>query len=194
MMFDPTIYENLKVVLEGSVYDHDLQGRIVITDRRDLIDLAKLSRLYRIRFRMRTSADAQREEDGDDLSAVRGVVEAELSLSAGLIDLAGEILAVELESASSPGCTLKLRWHLTTEDPSVCRAITPILASVWGEDSRITHRVSTVYDESVASHYAVCSELDFGRKVNENQIEDFPSLVEHAVRALRELSAAFRED
>lgn len=190
-MFDPTIYENLKVVLEGSVYDHDLQGRIVITDRRDLIDLAKLSRLYIIRFRMRTQADAQREEDGADLSAVRAAVEAELSLSAGLTDLASEILAFELESASSPGCTLKLRWHLTADEPTVCRDITPVLATVWGEDSRITHRVSTVYDESTASRYAICSELDFGRKVNENQIEDFPSLVEHAVRSLRELSTAF---
>jgi hypothetical protein len=47
-MFDPTVYDNLKVVLEGSAYDLDLSGDIEISDRSDLIDLAKLSRAYTV--------------------------------------------------------------------------------------------------------------------------------------------------
>ena len=33
-MFDPTIYDNIKVVLEGAVYDLDLEGKIIITTKR----------------------------------------------------------------------------------------------------------------------------------------------------------------
>lgn len=50
-MFDPTVYDNLKVVLEGSVYDFDLSGDIEISDRSDIIDLAKLARAYSIGFK-----------------------------------------------------------------------------------------------------------------------------------------------
>ena len=32
-MFDPTIYENLKVVFEGAVYDLDLDGHLTVGDR-----------------------------------------------------------------------------------------------------------------------------------------------------------------
>ncbi|UTW70295.1 hypothetical protein KHA80_06930 [Anaerobacillus sp. HL2] len=41
-MFDPTIYENLKVVIEGEVYDHDMNGRILIIQI-DIVDLATMS-------------------------------------------------------------------------------------------------------------------------------------------------------
>ena len=51
MMFDPTIFDNLKVVAEGAVYDLDLQGEILITNRIDQVDLATLSRYYAITFR-----------------------------------------------------------------------------------------------------------------------------------------------
>lgn len=49
-MFDPTIYENVKVVLEGELYDRDLDGEITITNRSDLVDLATLSRTYVVAF------------------------------------------------------------------------------------------------------------------------------------------------
>ncbi|WP_010171964.1 hypothetical protein [Bacillus coahuilensis] len=47
-MFDPTAFDNLKVVLEGAIYEEDLLGRIQVVNRQDLIDLASLNRTYRI--------------------------------------------------------------------------------------------------------------------------------------------------
>ena len=40
-MFDPTAYDNLKVILEGAVYDLDLSGELKIIERNDIVDLAK---------------------------------------------------------------------------------------------------------------------------------------------------------
>lgn len=36
-MFDPTAFDNLKVIVEGAVYDFDLHGDILVTDRKDMI-------------------------------------------------------------------------------------------------------------------------------------------------------------
>ncbi len=49
-MFDPTAYDNLKVILEGLVYDYDLAGEIIVTKRNDLVNLADLSRTFQIHF------------------------------------------------------------------------------------------------------------------------------------------------
>lgn len=49
-MFDPTAFDNLKVIVEGAVYDFDLHGDILVTDRKDMMDLASLSRIYHISF------------------------------------------------------------------------------------------------------------------------------------------------
>ncbi|XXM74249.1 hypothetical protein ACQ0QQ_10425 [Lysinibacillus sphaericus] len=49
-MFDPTAFDNLKVVVEGEVYDFDLSGEIIIRDRKDLFDFAHYERTYVIQY------------------------------------------------------------------------------------------------------------------------------------------------
>lgn len=49
-MFDPSVYENVKVVVEGAIYDLDLDGDIQIINRKDIVDLASISRTYEIEF------------------------------------------------------------------------------------------------------------------------------------------------
>ncbi|QNG61538.1 hypothetical protein H4O14_08705 [Bacillus sp. PAMC26568] len=41
-MFDPTAFDNLKVVLEGEIYDADLEGIIEVIKRKDIVDLQQL--------------------------------------------------------------------------------------------------------------------------------------------------------
>ena len=50
VLFDPTAYENLKVVFEGIVYDYDLNEEITIIERNDYINLADMSRTYNLSF------------------------------------------------------------------------------------------------------------------------------------------------
>lgn len=49
-MFDPTAFDNLKVIFEGAVYDLDLSGEIHILDRKDLFDFAHYERCYQIHY------------------------------------------------------------------------------------------------------------------------------------------------
>ncbi|PFG05988.1 hypothetical protein [Bacillus sp. es.034] len=49
-MFDPTAFDNLKVIFEGAVYDLDLTGDIQILDRKDLFDFAHYERCYQIHY------------------------------------------------------------------------------------------------------------------------------------------------
>ncbi|MGG2028104.1 hypothetical protein AB1282_20605 [Gottfriedia sp. S16(2024)] len=50
-MFDPTAFDNMKVVIEGLIYDKDLDGEYEIIDRNDFVNLSKMDRLFSIKFR-----------------------------------------------------------------------------------------------------------------------------------------------
>jgi len=49
-MFDPTAFDNMKVVLEGSLYDLDISGEIRVVNREDLVNLARMEREFSITF------------------------------------------------------------------------------------------------------------------------------------------------
>ncbi|KYD22330.1 MAG: hypothetical protein C6P37_08510 [Caldibacillus debilis] len=59
-MFDPTAYENMKVILEGYLYDYDMQGEILIKERNDLINLADMSRTFSLLFSLNLAPQAKR--------------------------------------------------------------------------------------------------------------------------------------
>lgn len=44
----PTVFDNLKTVLEGSIYDFEIQGVLEVVSRDDLVDLANLTRTFRL--------------------------------------------------------------------------------------------------------------------------------------------------
>lgn len=166
-MFDPTIYENLKVVFEGAVYDLDLDGQIVVIHRSDLIDLAAMSRSYMVRYRLRDGRSS-----------------AEIRLSAGLVDLAGEKL--EWRNAL-PGCGLEICFSLTLHNPeTACNNIRHILEQIWATHTSIVQTLSYRFgDDGSRCHNEIV--IRFGRKIGEGQVEDIPDLLEHTLRTLRQL-------
>lgn len=185
-MFDPTVYENLKVVLEGSVYDLDLAGSIQITARQDLVDLAVMSRTYRLVYQLRNDADDHQEPE----SSVdqQPYVEAEIVLSTALSDLAGEIL--ELESAK-PGCSIDISFTMplaVDADPTaICPAVETVLRKVWGERFLVRQTLSHEFGAAPAIRSNRIS-LDFGRRFGEEVVEDIPNILDHTVLTLSELT------
>lgn len=173
-MFDPTIYENLKVVLEGAVYDIDLEGQIVVIHRSDLFDLAVMSRSYAVRFRLKDGRSS-----------------AEIHLSAGLVDLAGEKL--EWRNAL-PGCKLEIRFFLTLRNPvTACKNIQDILEQIWETDTAIVQTLSFRYgDDGSLCHNEIG--VRFDRKIGEGQVGDISDLLEHTVRTLRQLEPYHMEE
>lgn len=164
-MFDPTIYDNIKVVLEGAVYDLDLDGKILITRREDLVDLSSMSRTYAIEF-------------------ARGIDKpsrAEIHLQVGLSDLAAEILE---NPTAKPGCTLTILLFTKVREPeSECPYLQEQLSEIWENRPQITQVLSYEFGQPTSRYHNQIT-LSFGRKVDETHIEDFPHLIDYALDSL----------
>lgn len=120
-MFDPSVFENLKVVVEGAFYDLDLEGELAIIDRHDYVDLAYMSRIFEISTRLDTSKEK--------------AVECTLSLSAGLQSFSSEKLTSITKR--EPGCDLKIKFRYI--DPEHPLRNIHVLKQIW--DKGYTYRV-----------------------------------------------------
>lgn len=158
-MFDPTIYENVKVVLEGQLYDRDLEGEISIINRKDLVDLASLSRMYEVQFNENPQ------------------VKVTIGLFADLASFSAEQLQIE---SGNPGCEINISFDVLISDTEECAKIEEDIRSIWGYRPSIQQKVSFVYnhEEELTSHI----QLGFNRRINEDQISDLSELIEYAVQ------------
>lgn len=171
-MFDPTIFDNLKVVAEGAVYDLDLQGEILITNRIDQIDLAKLSRFYAVTFR--------KADEGEDS------VHGELRIYAGVDDLAMEIMEKDVQSI---GCYIEIVFSTSIKDPEKnCEIIQLELLDVWGNRPFITQMLSFTYDPTHQIEWQDTVFLKFERKIGEAQVDDLPVMVDYMVESIDHLN------
>ncbi len=171
-MFDPTIFDNLKVVAEGAIYDLDLKGEILITNRRDQIDLAKLSRYYAVTFRKMDKED--------------NTVHGELRINAGVYDLSAEILEKGDESI---GCHVEAVFFMTIIDPKKdCVAIQSVLLEIWGDRPSIAQEISYNYDSYNSVKLKNTIILKFDRKIGEAQVDDLPIMVEYMIESIDQLN------
>ncbi len=158
-MFDPTIYENLKVVVEGEIYDRDLNGEIVIIDRQDIINLATMSRFYAITFQTLGSSP---------------LYTATLKIEANSSDLYNEILEVD----NQPGCQLFLVLQGPINDRyATPKALEEKLATLWEDRPNISQQIYFDWNKSKQPIYYVKTTLHFDRKVDESHISDFPEII-----------------
>ncbi|WP_342417906.1 hypothetical protein NST83_08790 [Paenibacillus sp. FSL R10-2782] len=168
-MFDPTVFDNLKVAMENAVYDLDnLDSRIEITQRIDRLEMSVMSREFAIQFRL----------------TERPGVTAEIRLNADLNNLAAEILGIEDQI---PGCVLLLSFYMEIREiETQCSQIEDLLTQIWKPDLRPLQTLSFVYGEKAAT-YQNKIDLRFSRQINEDQMEDIPELLEHILLTLTEL-------
>ncbi|UNP78221.1 hypothetical protein MN033_08560 [Bacillus nitratireducens] len=167
-MFDPTAFENLKVIVEGAVYDFDLHGDILVTDRRDVMDLASLSRMYSISFQL--------------TEPFKTMVEATFSLSVDAKNLSGEILEVP---QFIPGCEMKLEFSFEMEQPEVgCEEIETLLHSIWGKERMITQKISYEYNKQAISYHNKVEVL-FQKAITEDHVDDLIAVISHMIETVR---------
>ena len=175
-MFDPTIYDNLKVVLEGAVYDLDEVGVALVTNRIDRVDLATMSRFYSIQFR---------EKD-----QTAGQAFAEIRLYAQMDDLAAEILE---QNEKYVGCGLEIVFQTrVSNSDQECPKIEKLLQEIWQNRPTIKQTLSFTYGQNVGS-YKNSITVQFGRKINEEQIEDMTTLIDHVFHSLQRLNQIHME-
>lgn len=157
-MFDPTIFENLKVVIEGEIYDRDLVGEITIVERKDNVNLATLSRDYSLTFKRAASSPYR----------------ATIKLAADSNDLYGEIL----EKSGQHGCKLLLFIEGPIQNINSTSAnIQKKLVLLWGKRPNINHKIYYDWSESEHIQYFFKTSLQFDRKINEDQIDDFSEII-----------------
>jgi len=170
-LYDPTIFENLKVAFENHVYDLDnLDRKITITNRVDRMDFAIMARDFAIQFTLADQPD----------------VTAEIVLRTSVNDLAGEIL--ELPSKNL-GCSLLVRFNKRVQNVAIqCKQIEQALNVIWETDIQLTQTVSFLYEQE-ASSYQNLIEVKFKTKINEDHMGDIVDFLDHVLESLEVLNA-----
>jgi hypothetical protein len=167
-MFDPTAFDNMKVVIEGAIYDLDLSGEIVITDRNDYMNMAKMSRKFDICFQLpgkRTSA--------------------KIEMNSNLINLAAE-LSPTPESVRFAGCNLKLEFLFKSDGNRIdYQAIATLFSEIWGPSRKITQTVQLNPLFSEKKKHIIT--VGFERLIHEEQIDDLVDMTEYMITSLNSL-------
>ncbi|MGZ6550889.1 MAG: hypothetical protein ACXVDJ_11495 [Tumebacillaceae bacterium] len=182
-MFDPTIYDNLKVVFEGALYDLDREGRVLVSGREDLIDLAAMSRTFRMQ-----------------VEKLEGCCKAKVELSSGLVDFAGELRRMRLAD-EVPGCELRIGLWLPEAMTAHSEALHEYLEDVWGEVAEPRHERITRFQPGVTQPAVVGAhegtykiDLVFRNKIDEDNMDDVVPLLDHLVGTLEFLEHRGKTD
>ncbi|MBN3526939.1 hypothetical protein [Paenibacillus apiarius] len=178
-MFDPTIFDNLKVVFEGKLYDVEREADMIIVGREDIIDLAGYNRIFRMRMKPQA-----------------GSCIAELQISSGLPDFAGELRGIRIVD-EEPGALLQLVFELPGEQAVHSHRIHERLTALWADSADIVHERSYLLAPcSVAANTTEPADngtyriqVKFRQKINESHIDDIDSLMDHVIRSIETLES-----
>lgn len=177
-MFDPTAFENIKVVVEGEIYDRDLTGEIVVTDRNDWINTAKLSRKYEISFSLA----------GYEAPSLL----ATMTIQAGLENLAAELLGSESANQLA-GCMVGISFSLIhRNEMSVYHDVQGVLEDIWGRD-RAINQIAQIVPLEKKSTVANRATVSFNRLVYEDQIDDLTEMIDYMIISLENLKKLLSE-
>lgn len=175
-MYHPSVYDNLKVVLEGAVYDLDFAGAIEIVDRRDLVDLAVIGRSYSIDF------------------LVSGIIQSfkgNLTLNTNLENYATEKLKDNPEGAGS-----KVSIFIETpvyEIETDCKQLQSILKK-WSEGDLkgdIQQKLTYIYGES-RNVFSNTISIHLQKPFSEEEPERFSLVLEQVIASMKEMNEYFK--
>ena len=171
-MFDPTAFENMRVVMEGAFYDRDLSGDISIVDRNDIINTAKLSRIFDLSFKLN--------------SASISIVTCRLTLEANLKNLAAELLPTP-GSEKQAGCMVKIEFLFEHDsNDSITLEVDRILRKIWGENRTIQQiiRYEPLESSPIKHQNALIS---FDRTIGEDQMDDLLDMMEYMMLTIEKI-------
>ncbi|WP_152444708.1 hypothetical protein [Bacillus sp. THAF10] len=157
------MFDNLKVVMEGDLYELDLVGSIIVSDRKDIINLATMSRT----FIMRVTKD----------NLTFGTIE----LQADIKNLAGELQ----NSLENPGCLVELMFTKPMERNDTIEESVMMwkkeLQNIWPQ-RQITMKSLHTYDSNEPE--MVTALIHFRRSINEENIDDLREMIKIMVSCL----------
>ncbi|WP_010283946.1 hypothetical protein [Bacillus timonensis] len=165
-MFDPTVFDNLKVVIEGALYDLDLVGQLLIIDRQDQVEMAKMGRHYRIVFKDKTINE----------------IHAYIDLK---IDLDNLVTELRTQDERNPGCHLEIGFVMNLESLNACLDIERVLTTIWGDNREIQQEIS--FQFGTENHYLNNSKIIFHRLIHEDNIDDLLEMIDYMIDSIQQL-------
>ncbi|MFE4895730.1 hypothetical protein [Peribacillus butanolivorans] len=171
-MFDPTAFENMKVVLEGAVYDRDFIGDILVITRDDIVNLSTMSRTYKIGMELK--------EPIAPIPVVGGI-----ELDASLENLSSELLEFNSNEAYA-GCTVDI--FISFQEKLGVGEVEDIfieLEKIWGKQRIITVTTSETISKIDRPVNSSTFKVSFDRLVKEEQMEDLEDMVEYLIQSLK---------
>lgn len=171
-MFDPTAFENMRIVMEGLVYDKDLDGDIIVLDRNDIFNSSKLSRNYTITFRLKNQQNAKMM----------------FELSADLQNLSAELLG-SVKKEKWIGATVYIHLFLRhKQNEAIYPLLQQLVEDIWGKDLKVRQEISfqpLETEQTIMNHITI----DFNRLITEEQIDDLITMMEFMEKTLVELQS-----
>jgi WD40 repeat protein len=166
-LFDPTIFDNLKVVIEGAIYDKDFEGAWTVIGRRDNIDLATMSREFLIHFQLNSKSKSS----------------CTWHLSSTVEQLASELTGEENQSLL--GCSTRIEFTVTfSPRKKQLESVYNTISNIWRE----RELVSTVIDSyPKETHSKMIVSVEFNRIIYEEDIDDLLTMLTYMERTLNEL-------
>ncbi|NCU17249.1 hypothetical protein [Pallidibacillus pasinlerensis] len=159
-MFDPTAYENIKVVFEGIVYDYDLNGDIAIIERNDLINLADMSRIYNLTF--------INKNDRQKLITMR------IELQANFQQLVAELYPMKVD----PGANITIHFFVNTKiDEVLEKRISKFLKKQYEKQYEFEQITNLYQDQRITYNFILKKHED----ITENNIEDLHVIVTETI-------------
>lgn len=167
-MFDPTAFDNIKVVFEGAVYDLDLAGQLCVIDRNDILNVAKLSRQLEMTVK----------KNRDSKNSCTVVLRSDIS------NLAAE-LHPKLQSPKDAGCHFKMVFSILDQRSFDIRML-EVLQSIWGKDREYHSKIISDPIQHQSSN-KIEIEVNFKRLIYEEQMEDLTELADFILQSLDKL-------
>jgi hypothetical protein len=168
-LFDPTIFDNLKVVIEGAIYDRDLEGELEVINRKDIVDLARMSRHYQVTFKLPKHTGTY----------------CSWELSSTNSQLSNELLSTA--NISKRGCTTDITFFLDLHEVnSKLQDLQALVSEVWGE-REMKIRVISSFPITITNQIEI--KLLFNRTIHEEDIDDLINMFHHMEKTLHLLQA-----
>ncbi|WP_226666759.1 hypothetical protein [Metabacillus litoralis] len=163
-MFDPTVFDNLKVVIEGYIYDLDLGNEISIRHRSDVVDMATMSRKYSIHF----VSDHFRS------------TYVKIDINMDQHQLAGELL----QTINNPGCVVSLTFVEESQSQDYDVFFYKKLKRNWAENHDVKLIVIKEQSKSSIKHIHKY-QINFATLFGEDDLEELLNIVDSAILLLR---------
>jgi len=156
-MFDPTAFDNMKVIVEGILYDKDLDGDYLIIDRDDFMNLSKMNREFSITYKKNN---------------VKSNVSCKFTLAATAKDLYSELLT----SSEDVGCYVEQTFFFNKEiEAEILQRSLMLLQNHTAQQFNVFHNIKQSFFEKNKTETSLI--IKFINKITEEECDQLEELI-----------------